>query len=87
MMPNLSEDEKHRLFMTLDAQTKQLNKLETGMFGDEKLRQKGLIDDMIEVKNWIQQAKLKVTFIAGIGAACGFFFTKIWEYIISILHK
>lgn len=79
----LTEDEKNRLFMTLDAQTRQLERLDRGMYGDEKLRQPGLIDDMIEVKKWIMGAKLKITFLSGIGMTIGFLLSRAWEWFVG----
>lgn len=82
-MPQLTDDEKSRLFMTLDAQTKQLEKLETGMYGDTKLGIKGLIQDMEYVKGWISKQKRKIAFVTGIFTVIGFFVTRGWEYFIN----
>lgn len=49
----------------LDAQDSKLEKLELGMYGDEKLKIPGLIADMKTVKKWINQQKLKVALVAG----------------------
>lgn len=77
----MTDDEKNRLFMTLDAQTKQLNRLEQGMFGDDKLQQPGLIKDMLEVKAWILRYRMKAAFVSGAGAVIGFILAKIWEVL------
>lgn len=82
-MPQFDENEKQRLFLTLDAQTKQLERLERGMYGDDKLKQPGLIEDMLAVKKWIMEAKLKITFLSGIGMTLGFIASKIWEWLIG----
>lgn len=79
----LNDDEKRRLFMTLDAQTKQLERLEQGMFGDEKLKQPGLINDMIYVKRWISAYRLKIAYITGACTAIGYLATKAWEYFTT----
>lgn len=89
-MTPLDQDEKNRLFMTLDAinakqdqQNTKIDRLERGMYGDEQLKQAGLIDDMIAVKNWIVAAKAKITFFAGVGTAIGFAVAKAWEWFVG----
>ena len=62
----LSEDEKQRILLTLDAQTKQLTRIEGGLFGDEKLGMDGLVKDMKEMKQWRAKVTLRVTFLTGI---------------------
>lgn len=78
-----TEDEKNRLFMTLDKQTEQLKRLELGMYGDAELGQPGLIKNMAYVLRWISEQKLKVAFISGICVAVGFAIKAVWEYITA----
>lgn len=80
-MSQITEQEKQRLFDILNAQSKQLDRLEKGMFGDEKLKIPGLISDMIVVKDWIVKYKLKIAFVSGIFTTIGFLITKVWEYL------
>lgn len=82
-MPQLTDDEKARLFMTLDAQTKQLNKLEQGMYGDKDLGVNGLIDDMKYVKQWISKQKLRIAFFTGVCTVIGFLLKSAWEYFVN----
>lgn len=77
---DMTQEDKNRLFMTLDEivrkqkaqdvilsmQSDQLAKLEQGMFGDIKLKQDGLIQDMIFVKDWISKNKLRTAYLTGI---------------------
>ena len=85
MNGNLSQDEKNRIFMTLDAQTKILERLERGMYGDKENGVKGVLKDVAEIKKWIAASKVKIAFISGIGATVGFFSAKAWEWLVS--HK
>jgi hypothetical protein len=75
--------DKKRLFATLDAQTRQLDKLEVGMYGDKQLKIPGLVNDMIDVKAWITKYKLRIAYIAGICTLAGFLVKAAWEYIIG----
>ena len=79
----LSIDEKNRIFMTLDAQTETLESLKRGMYGDLKNKQRGLVDDVQDIKAWIERSKRKIAYIAGIGTAIGFVFSKAWEYFMG----
>lgn len=86
-MPQLTDDEKARLFMTLDAQTEQLTtlekkteKIERGMYGDTDNGSKGLIHDMKFVKAWIADHKLKVAYLTGIFTTIGFALKALWEW-------
>lgn len=81
----LTADEKKRIFMTLDAQTVMIQKIERGIYGDKENGVKGALKDISEIKKWIAASKVKITFISGIGVAIGFIFTRVWEWAIS--HK
>lgn len=78
-------DEKKRLFMTLDAQTAQLKKLEQGMYGDKDLKIPGLITDVTGLKIWRENVRLKVAFISGLAVAIWELLKSGWEYLIN--HK
>lgn len=73
-MTELTPDDKNRLFMTLDAQTRQLDKLTRGIFGDKDLKIDGLIRDVDDIKKWRAGLKLKIAFISGA-------FASAWEAI------
>lgn len=78
-MADLTQDEKDRLFLTLDAhtetlkgqnataakQSEKLQLLEQGMFGNKQLRQPGLISDVEDVKKWIAKMSLNIAYISG----------------------
>lgn len=72
MIEPLNQDEKNRLFLTLDAQTRQLDRLERGIFGDKDLKIAGLIRDVDDIKKWRNGLKLKIAFISGA-------FASAWE--------
>lgn len=80
-MGNMTEDEKGRLFATLDAQTNQLRRLEMGMYGDEKLGHKGLVKDMEYVLRWITKSKVKIAWVSGFCTAIGFGIKGLWDWI------
>ena len=82
-MPPLNDDEKHRLFEILKLQSEQLARLEQGMFGDDKLKQKGLIADMVEVKEWITNSKQKIATITGVCLTVGFLLKMLWEWVVN----
>lgn len=85
-LPNFSDDEKRRLFMTLDANTKELAEqtahlkqvtsdvatIKLGMFGNDALKIPGLVKDNEECKDWRRGFKLKMAFFAG-------GITSLWE--------
>ena len=72
MIEPLNQDEKNRLFLTLDAQTRQLERLERGIFGDKDLKIDGLIRDVDDIKKWRTSLKLKISFVSGA-------FVSAWE--------
>ena len=80
---DLNHDEKQRLFMTLDAQTAQLEELKRGVYGDKTNGVKGLLHDVESIKTWITAANLRHAYIAGIVVAVGFALKAAWEWIVS----
>lgn len=83
MSANLTPQEKDRIFDTLDVQTKILEKLERGMYGDRQNKVAGVLDDVSDIKAWIAKSKIKISFIAGIGTAIGFGMAKGWEWAVN----
>lgn len=69
--------------MTLDNQTRQLDEIKRGVYGDPTNKVKGLMGDMEDVKSWIVAAKLKITFFSGIGVTIGFLASRLWEWLIG----
>jgi hypothetical protein len=82
-MNELTEHEKDRLFATLDKQTAQLANLERGMYGDPANKVKGIVDEVADIKRWIEKSKRKIAWIAGFGTAIGLLLNKVWEWIVS----
>lgn len=100
-MPNLDENEKNRLFMTLDAINKKqdeqsaaiargekkVDRLNLAVWGDKDLGIDGLQKDMKFVMGWITKMTMKVSFIAG-GVSVAFFLVKaLWEFILAKTGK
>jgi len=89
-MNQLNDDEKRRLFQTLDKHTEQNDNIERGLYGDKKKKNKvpGAIDDIAELRNeigkinsWINKHNLKTAYISG-GVATGVIFCKMaWDWI------
>lgn len=79
----LTQDEKNRIFMTLDAQTEVLESLKRGMYGDDKNKQKGLVDDVQDIKAWVEKSKKKIAYLTGIATAVGFLLNKAWDWWTS----
>ena len=87
----MSPDEKHKLFTTLAEQSDALadlkggmEKMNRGMYGDKENKQKGALEDIAEIKAWIEKSKVKVTIISTVAATIGFFLNKGWEWAV---HK
>lgn len=94
-MPDLSPDEKSRLFMTMDELVKinrlqnekmeihgeQLDRFDQALFGDTRLKLPGIVVDVETIKKWIMEHKLRTMFISGIFTASGFAIKAAWEWI------
>ena len=80
----MSPEEKSQLFKILGEQSETLSELKRGMYGDDKNKQKGVIQDVAEIKAWIEKSKVKVTIISTVAATIGFFLNKGWEWAV---HK
>lgn len=65
----------------LNIQSSQLNKLDLGMFGDEKIKFDGVVKDVAVMKIWISGFKMKIAWIAGLFMGVGFSLEKLWDWI------
>ena len=88
-MPQLSEDEKNRLFMTLDFHTKQNETIERGLYGDKANKVPGALDQIeelrLEIKKiqaWINKHNLKTAYVSGVVASVVLLFKAGWDWII-----
>lgn len=79
----MNTDEKRRLFKILDSQSEQLDRLEVGMYGDEKNKIKGVIERLVHVEHWITKANLKIAMVTGIFTAMLFALKLAWDYITA----
>lgn len=90
----LTHDDKNRLFMTLDAHTKQneeiisrQEKIELAVFGDDKVKYAGLMNDVMVIKAFIAELKAKRMFWLGVGAVATLLAKMFWEWILSGVKK
>lgn len=86
-MPNLNDDEKNRLFMTLDAQTRQLERLERGVYGDKENGVKGMIARIEHIESWITKSKQKIAYISGACAVIAIGLKMAWDYVLEHFKK
>ncbi len=89
-MSQLSEDEKDRLFTTLDRHTEQNEKIERGLYGDRPNNVKGALDQIEDLKNqirviqsWINRHNLKTAYMSGAVATFVVFVKMAWDYIMQ----
>lgn len=86
-MPQLTDDEKNRLFDTLDAQTRQLQSLERGMYGDKDNRVKGVLDRLAHIEAWVTRSKMKIAYISGAVGAAVVGLKMGWDWIVEHWKK
>jgi hypothetical protein len=80
-MPVLTEDDKKRLFMTLDLHTKQNESIERALYGDKANKVKGLLERTQHIESWITASKVKIAYISG-GVAVFVVLLKLcWEWL------
>lgn len=77
----MTHDDQHKLFSMLEEQTKKLERLELGMYGDEHNRIKGMMDRLIHVEKWITGANTKIAMVTGVFTAILFMLKMAWDYI------
>lgn len=80
-MTGMSETDKRQLFDTLADQTKQLERLTAGVFGNEQLGIPGLIKDVSYLKEWVQKNKMRSAYVAGGITAIVFAFKGVWAVV------
>lgn len=86
-MSQLSEDEKNRLFMTLDLHTKQNETLMRGMYGDEENKVKGLMDRTEHIEAWITRSKMKIAWLSGSMAVVVIGLKMAWEATLERIGR
>lgn len=57
-MPNLDQDEKNRLFMTMDS-------IHRGIYGDEQNGHPGLLHEVNELKKWRDSINYRIAYMTG----------------------
>ena len=82
-MPQLSEDEKSRLFKTLDMHTEQNEKIERGLYGDAPNKVKGAIERIERIEKWIENHNVKTAYISGMVATAILFLKIGWDWLIE----
>lgn len=93
-MSQLSEDEKTRLFMTLDKHTEQNEKIERGLYGDEPNNVKGALDQIEElrsqvrgIQSWISKHNLKTAYMSGFVACVVIGAKMFWDWLMAKVGK
>ena len=79
----LTREEKNRLFMTLDAQTEKLSKIERGVYGDKANHVKGALERLEGIEEWMGKVKLKTAYISGAVAIVAFLAMRFWEWLVN----
>jgi hypothetical protein len=77
----LNEDEKNRLFMTLDLHTRQNEKIERALYGDKENRVKGLMERTTNIETWITKSNLKIAYVTGMVVVATYFTSVAWEWL------
>lgn len=87
-MSQLTEDEKNRLFLTLDLHTeqnkemkKQNENIERALYGDEKNKVKGLLERVGTIEGWITDSKAKIVFWSGAAFGVLMVVKALWDWI------
>jgi len=65
---NLNEDEKRRLFETLERLEESQYKTNQTLFGDKAIGLDGVMDDVKSLKHWRNEVAMRTSYIAGIVA-------------------
>jgi len=65
---NLNEDEKRRLFETLERLEESQYKTNQALFGDKAIGLDGVMDDVKSLKHWRNEVAMRTSYIAGIVA-------------------
>lgn len=63
---NLTEDEKKRLFQSLERLEESQYKTNQALFGDKAIGLDGVMDDVKSLKHWRNELALKTSYLAGI---------------------
>ena len=89
-MSQLNDDEKRRLFQTLDKHTEQNDKIERGLYGDKPNKVKGALDtiedlktEIIKINTWINKYQLKTAYLSGAVAGVILYFKYIWDWFMA----
>ena len=83
-MSQLNDDEKRRLFQTLDLHTQQNDETNRGLYGDKKNGVKGALERLDKIETWIENHNLKTAYVSG-SVAAGILFLKIgWDWLTKM---
>lgn len=77
----MQTDFQTELLKRMDAQDVKLCAIERGLYGDEKNRIRGLIDDMTDLKKWQSNISAKILFVSGVCTAICFSAKMFWEWM------
>lgn len=62
---NLTEEEKTKLFESLERLEQSQHLTNQALFGDEKIGLKGVVQDLQSLKHWRTEVATKTSYIAG----------------------
>jgi len=93
-MSQFNDDEKRRLFQTLDMHSDQNAKIERGLYGDPENKVKGALDQIEDLKGqihkieyWILKHNLKTAFISGVTASVVLFAKMVGSWFFMRSEK
>jgi len=82
-MTNLDDDEKRRLFQTLDLHTRQNEAIDRGLYGDKVNKVKGALDRIEAIELWITKHNLKTAYVSGATATAMIAAKMFWDWMVE----